>query len=103
MSSECRVLALTRYARLGASSRVRFLQFLPHLADFGITAEVHPLLDDNYIQRLYGGERIAVGAAVRSYLRRMHALLSRNHYDLIWVEKETLPWIPAGIETFFLG
>jgi glycosyltransferase involved in cell wall biosynthesis len=103
MSSECRVLVLSRYARLGASSRVRFLQLLPHLAGLGITAEVHPLLDDEYIRRLYAGERIAVGAAVRSYLSRMRALFSRNRYDVIWVEKEALPWIPAWIEAGFFG
>lgn len=103
MSSKYRVLVLTRYARLGASSRVRFLQFLPHLAGFGITADVHALLDDNYIQRLYAGERPAIGAAVRSYLGRMQALLSRNRYDVIWVEKETLPWLPAWFEAGFSG
>ena len=104
MSTECRVLVLSRYDRLGASSRVRFLQLLPHLAGLGITADVKPLLDDHYIRRLYSGERIAFGAAVRSYLARMQALCSRNRYDVIWVEKEALPWIPAWIEAgFFAG
>jgi glycosyltransferase involved in cell wall biosynthesis len=103
MSTECRVLVLSRYDRLGASSRVRFLQLLPHLAGLGIAADVQPLLDDDYIRRLYSGERIAFGAAVRSYLGRMQTLCSRNRYDVIWVEKEALPWIPAWIEAGFFG
>jgi glycosyltransferase involved in cell wall biosynthesis len=96
-------LVLSRYDRLGASSRVRFLQLLPHLAGLGITADVQPLLGDDYIRRLYSGERIAFGAAVRSYLCRIQALCSRNRYDVIWVEKEALPWIPAWIEAGFFG
>jgi glycosyltransferase involved in cell wall biosynthesis len=103
MSSECRVLVLARYDRLGASSRVRFLQLLPHLAGLGITADVQPLLGDNYVRQLYAGERIAFAAAVRSYLCRIQALCSRNRYDVIWVEKEALPWIPAWIEAGFFG
>jgi glycosyltransferase involved in cell wall biosynthesis len=103
MSSDCRVLVLSRYDRLGASSRVRFLQLLPHLAALGITADVHPLLADDYIRRLYAGERVAVAAAVRSYLSRMRALSFRKRYDVIWVEKEALPWVPAWIEAGFFG
>jgi glycosyltransferase involved in cell wall biosynthesis len=103
MSSECRVLVLSRYDRLGASSRVRFLQLLPHLAGLGVTAEVRPLLDNGYVRRLYAGERIAYGAAARAYLGRMQALFSRKRYDVIWVEKEALPWIPAWIEAGFFG
>jgi glycosyltransferase involved in cell wall biosynthesis len=103
MSSDCRVLVLTRYDRLGASSRVRFLQLLPHLTGFGITADVHALLDDRYIQRLYAGERMALGAAARSYFSRIQALFSRNRYDVVWVEKEALPWIPAWVEAGLLG
>ncbi len=34
------VLLLTRYGRTGASSRLRFLQYLPGLDEYGI--DVHP-------------------------------------------------------------
>ena len=63
-----KVLLLTRYERLGASSRVRFLQFIPQLerADFAI--DVHPLLDNAYVQSLYGGPPVSrwsiIGASI---------------------------------------
>ena len=44
------VLLLTRYERLGASSRVRFLQFLPALEREGFTFDVRPLLDNDYVR-----------------------------------------------------
>ena len=49
------VLVLTRYERLGASSRVRFLQFLPALEREGFTFHVRPLLSNDYVRALYGG------------------------------------------------
>jgi hypothetical protein len=41
-----KVLLLTRYDRLGASSRVRFLQFLPALAAQGFDFDVRPFFGD---------------------------------------------------------
>jgi glycosyltransferase involved in cell wall biosynthesis len=93
-----KVLLLTRYDRLGASSRVRFLQFLPGLAQRGFEVDVSPLLDDVYVRSLYGGQGSGVGGILRAYVRRTAALMRRRHYDLIWLEKEALPWIPGWIE-----
>jgi hypothetical protein len=44
------VLILTRYDRLGASSRVRFLQFLPTLVSRGMKFSVQPFLGNDYIE-----------------------------------------------------
>ena len=55
------VLLLTRYERLGASSRVRFLQFLPALERQGFTFDVQPLLDNDYVRSLYGGPPVGAG------------------------------------------
>ena len=44
-----RVALFTRYTRLGASSRLRFLQFLPLLQAAGIQVDVFPLFDDAYL------------------------------------------------------
>lgn len=93
-----KILLLTRYDRLGASSRVRFLQFLPGLAQRGFEVDVSPLLDDVYVRSLYGGQGSGVRGIVGAYVRRTAALMRRRRYDLIWLEKEALPWIPAGIE-----
>jgi glycosyltransferase involved in cell wall biosynthesis len=98
-----RVLVLTRYDRLGASSRVRFLQFLPKLTERGFAFEVQPLLSDDYVRGLYGGPKISIMEIVRSYLRRLKALAGRRRYDLVWLEKEALPWVPAVFEAGLLA
>ena len=92
------VLLLTRYERLGASSRVRFLQFLPALEQQGFTFDVQPLLDNAYVRSLYGGPPVGAGSLLRSYARRFRALARRMRYDLIWLEKEALPWLPTWLE-----
>lgn len=92
------VLLLTRYERLGASSRVRFLQFLPGLERQGFTFDVQPLLDNAYVRSLYGGPPVGAWSIMRAYARRLRALARRRRYDLIWLEKEALPWLPTFFE-----
>jgi glycosyltransferase involved in cell wall biosynthesis len=94
------VLLLTRYERLGASSRIRFLQYLPFLESQGFTFDVRPLLDNDYVRSLYGGPPVGAGTILRAYARRFGALMRRNRmkYDLIWLEKEALPWLPTFME-----
>ena len=98
-----KVLVLTRYERLGASSRVRFLQFLPALEQAGFDIEVQPLLDNAYVRALYGGPPVGAAAITRFYAQRLRALLRRRAYDLVWLEKEALPFVPAWLEALFVG
>ena len=92
------VLLLTRYERLGASSRVRFLQYLPALAREGFTFDVRPLLDNAYVRSLYGGPKVGLGSLAMAYMRRLGALRRRMRYDVVWLEKEALPWLPAFVD-----
>jgi len=92
------VLVLTRYGRTGASSRLRFLQYLPGLAARGIEAHVAPFLDDVYLKELYGGQRPSLQRVITFYSQRLKQLARANKYDVVWIEKEALPWIPAFIE-----
>jgi len=50
-----RLLVLSRYSRLGASSRLRTLQYRQWLEDAGFDVEYAPFFDDKYLQRLYLG------------------------------------------------
>ena len=92
------VLLLTRYERLGASSRIRFLQYLPALEREGFTFDVQPLLDNDYVRSLYGGPKVGAGNLLRAYWRRFGALRRRLKHDVIWLEKEALPWLPTWME-----
>jgi glycosyltransferase involved in cell wall biosynthesis len=83
---------------LGASSRIRFLQFLPALEHQGFTFDVCPLLDNAYVASLYGGPKVGAGNIIRAYWRRFLALRRRMRYDVVWLEKEALPWLPTFLE-----
>jgi glycosyltransferase involved in cell wall biosynthesis len=54
------------------------------------------------VRALYGGSKISIARVVASYGRRMAALLQVRSYDLVWLEKEALPWMPAWLESILL-
>lgn len=92
-----KVLLLSRYGSLGASSRVRYLQYLPYFREQGMTVEVAPLFTDTYLQALYnGGSRWR--EALRGYARRLAALVRARRFDVVIVEKELFPFLFAGAE-----
>jgi glycosyltransferase involved in cell wall biosynthesis len=39
---------------------------------------------------------------LRAYLARFNSLLKRHQFDLVWIEKEALPWLPRSIELTLL-
>lgn len=97
-----RLLMLTKYGRLGASSRVRSFGYLSALEGAGWQVTVSPLMSDDYVSGLQKGRR-AVGGLPLAYARRMSALRSAVDHDLVWIEKDALPWLPGGIERTLLG
>lgn len=93
-----RVLALTRYGRKGASSRMRFEQFVPALAELGIDVTLYPLLRNNYLERLYSGQPKVVNQIFGDYICRLKKLLHARRFDLLWIEKELFPDLPGWFE-----
>jgi len=92
---------LSRYGRLGASSRMRFYQYLPWLEAAGISITMAPLFSDAYVQGLQRNTKSPL-EALRAYVGRVQALLASRKFDLLWIEKETLPWLPAWFEKMLL-
>jgi|LGVF01.1.fsa_nt_gb glycosyltransferase involved in cell wall biosynthesis len=90
-----KVLLLSRYGRLGASSRVRCYQYIPYLKAQGVDVIVAPLLGDKYLRDLYAGRHRDLGAIFSAYARRLYYLLRSSRFDLLWVEYEILPWLPG--------
>jgi hypothetical protein len=90
-----KVLLLSRYGQLGASSRLRMYQYLPYLEEMGIEVTIAPLLDDRYLDNLYGGGKRSVARLAGRYLKRVAALLQAGAADLVWIEKELFPLLPA--------
>ncbi|CAG9173797.1 glycosyltransferase family 4 protein [Cupriavidus pinatubonensis] len=93
-----RILVLSKYGRLGASSRLRGLQFRPWLEQAGLSLTVQPLLSDALLWQRYTGAGYRLAPLLHAYARRILALAGRRHFDLIWIEKEALPWLPAWLE-----
>ncbi len=91
------LLMATRYGRLGASSRLRLLQYQAPLAAAGILSTARPFFPDDYVRALYGeAARLpSVAAAYANSLRLKRAIAA---HDLIWIEKELLPFVPAAVE-----
>lgn len=97
-----RILALTKYGPLGASSRMRTYQYASRLRLAGASIDFSPLLDDGYVSALYSAS-INVGAVLKGYARRISVMLRAREYDVIWIEKEVLPWLPFSVERLLLG
>jgi glycosyltransferase involved in cell wall biosynthesis len=93
-----KILFFTRYTRLGASSRLRFYQFFPHLKDRKITIDVSPLFNEQYLTELYNRRGTSKWNIVKSYLKRTLDVLKAANYDLIVIEKELFPYFPATAE-----
>jgi glycosyltransferase involved in cell wall biosynthesis len=93
-----KILLLARYGARGASSRVRFYQYLPALRAAGHVVDVAPFFDDGYLDRLYAGRPRAWPNIAKSYWRRLGATTRAARADLIWLEGEILPWAPAWLE-----
>jgi glycosyltransferase involved in cell wall biosynthesis len=98
--SDWSVLVLSRHEPQAASSRLRTYQYFPALRDAG--AEVHnaPFFDEHYLRRLYVSRDRGAGDLLRAYMCRVGALLRARRHDVVWVEKETLPFAPGLLERF---
>lgn len=92
-----RILYLTKYTRLGGSSRMRSYQYFPYLEKAGMQITVKPFFDNDYLQDFYKGKK-NTSTVLRSYLRRFFVLFSILKYDNVVIEKEIFPFLPAVAE-----
>ncbi|WFM69993.1 glycosyltransferase family 4 protein [Halomonas sp. CKK8] len=92
------VALLSKYSRLGASSRLRLLQYLPSLEHNGIEVTSHALFDDDYLKRLYDGEGRSLASVARRYTQRASRMRGLKQVDLIWLQYEALPYMPYWLE-----
>ena len=92
------ILVLTKYPRMGASSRLRTLKYLPWLEEQGFAFKVQSLFDDNYLKNLYSHNARSKAVLGKLYLKRLLILFTVKNYDAIWIEKEVFPYLPAFAE-----
>lgn len=97
-----KILFLTRFGQQGASSRMRSFQYLPWFESVGIECVASPLFDDAMLLRKYRHGRYSLLVVLLVYWQRIQALMGAHQFDLVWIEKEALPWFPAWLERWLL-
>jgi glycosyltransferase involved in cell wall biosynthesis len=93
-----KVLFLTKYGDLAASTRYRFSQYLPSLRSSGIEGEISPLLDNAYLEERFSSGRIKIMFLITALLRRARAVFFARNYDLVVVYGELFPYLPPFFE-----
>ena len=92
-----------RYGELGASSRLRFRQFVPELEKAGFSVDLHNFFDDAYLKQLYSGRGKSKSAFFTSLYRRFKELIALPPDRPLLIEYELLPFMPWAIEKLFIG
>jgi len=88
-----------RYSQLGASSRVRMFQFEDAIADSGWDISLLPFSSDHFLRSRYAGKKAWLRVFL-SYGRRILDLRKSRKADLVWIQRELIPWAPAWVENF---
>ncbi|RZL53461.1 MAG: glycosyltransferase, partial [Variovorax sp.] len=93
----------TKYGRMGASSRMRSIQYAPFSMRAGYDVTFDALLSDELLSERYLTGHYDGFALVRAYMERVRLLMDRKDFDVMWIEKEALPWLPAFVESMLLS
>lgn len=93
-----KILLLTRYNERGASSRLRFFQYIPYLENNNFLVTPSTFFDEKYIKSFHTNNKRPIFTIIKSYIKRFLIFLTIYKYDLIWIEKEIFPFFPAWFE-----
>ncbi len=94
-----KVLVLTRGDTFAGPSRFRFFQFLPYLKSQGFDLTVQAMLPNEYFRTWIRTKERPFRFVPGAYVRRFKALRRVRDYDVVWLEKEALPWLPYWVES----
>ncbi|MFA0031226.1 glycosyltransferase family 4 protein [Vibrio sp. 10N.261.49.A12] len=93
-----KLLLLSKYSRMGASSRLRTMQYIKFLEKSGFDIEQQALFNDDYLTRVYTKEKIPKKLLLRCFLLRLVTLFRLYKYDVVWIEYELIPYFPPWFE-----
>ncbi|CAK0772924.1 hypothetical protein CCP3SC5AM1_800009 [Gammaproteobacteria bacterium] len=96
------ILILTRYENLGASSRIRSYRYFPWFTNAGFKITTNYLVNDTQLCMRYQKNKYSLFDFLKNYWQRIRILMSRRNFDLVWIEKEALPWFPVWFERILL-
>jgi glycosyltransferase involved in cell wall biosynthesis len=76
-------------------------QYQGYLEQAGLAVKDAPFFDAAYLQQSYAGQSKA-RSTWRAFSRRRSQLRSGSRNNLLWIEKEALPFMPWAVERAFL-
>lgn len=97
-----KIILWTRYGKLGASSRLRFYNFVPFLGNAGWQVAVHNFFDDSYLHKLYSGGGKSIPALFAAWWKRLKEMADAPADVPALIEYELLPYLPFAAEKKFL-
>ncbi len=83
---------------MGASSRLRTYQFSAMWEAEDIEVTIVPFFNEAYLNKVYSQQPVGKKNVLVCYWKRFLLLFTLRQYDLIWIEKEIFPYLPAYAE-----
>jgi glycosyltransferase involved in cell wall biosynthesis len=93
-----KILILSRYSNLAASSRQRFHLFEQTLNDEKYLLIYKPLFSDDYMTKIFSAKQPRKLDIMLAYLRRFWVIITSSKYDYIWLQYEAFPYLPGIFE-----
>lgn len=93
-----RGLVFAKYSTLAASTRQRIVQAIPYLEQAGLSVDIHPLFDNDYLGRLFSGQNRPASGVALAYAKRVADLFDTRDHDFLWVHCELFPYLPGFME-----
>jgi glycosyltransferase involved in cell wall biosynthesis len=97
-----KILFLPKYNEAGASSRYRTHQFLPYFRERGFQCDVLPFFDEKHISDINQSKRSTKISYIEAIFGRISLIYKAGKYDLLFIEKELIPYFPPIIENLLL-
>lgn len=91
----------SRYTPTQASTRVRFIQFIPALSAAGFQIDLHHILDDESVNSHSSLFKI-ISSRIFSLFRVMKEVKNIKQPMLLHIHIELFPWVPYFIENSYL-
>jgi glycosyltransferase involved in cell wall biosynthesis len=94
-----RILFLPKYAKDVASTRYRFLQYIPYLKDkYNVRCEVSSFFKEGYLQKKFNLRAVSHLDLIKALTSRLKVALSAKNHDLVFLYCEAVPYFPLIIE-----
>jgi len=93
-----KVLGLSLYGPLAASTRYRLEQYIPGLSEYGIGLQIHHLLGDEYLRCRFRGRKLPLATLIQASYNRLSLLLREQEFDTVILYAELFPFMPGWLE-----